>query len=110
MEITSELLHRMCVFETPKNQSTIQRVFPVWEVDHADNCEHADLRPLSASRRYMDELMRLKAAAAEQGCDYLTWNDIQACIDQVNVAVQEEHDRKEAPPLCPLNGLVIYVG
>lgn len=43
----------------------------------------------------MDELMRLKAAAAEQGCDYLTWNDIQACIDQVNLTVQEEHERKE---------------
>uniref|UniRef100_A0A669AYN2 IQ motif containing GTPase activating protein 1 n=1 Tax=Oreochromis niloticus TaxID=8128 RepID=A0A669AYN2_ORENI len=43
--------------------------------------------------RYMDELMRLKAAAREEGSDYLTWNDIQACIDQVNLAVQEEHER-----------------
>lgn len=42
----------------------------------------------------MDELMRLKAAAREEGCDYLTWNDIQACIDQVNLTVQEEHERK----------------
>lgn len=61
---------------------------------------NADLCRLSASRRYMDELMRLKAAAAEQGCDYLTWNDIQACIDQVNLAVQEEHERKEALHFC----------
>lgn len=38
--------------------------------------------------------MRLKAAAGEQGCDYLTWNDIQACVDQVNFTVQEEHERK----------------
>ncbi|CAJ1050052.1 ras GTPase-activating-like protein IQGAP1 [Xyrichtys novacula] len=45
------------------------------------------------AQRYMDELMRLKAAAREQGCDYLTWNDIQACIDQVNLTVQEEHER-----------------
>lgn len=44
--------------------------------------------------RYMDELMRLKAAARAEGSDYLTWNDIQACIDQVNLAVQEEHERK----------------
>lgn len=44
--------------------------------------------------RYMDELVRLKAAAREQGCDYLTWNDIQACVDQVNFTVQEEHERK----------------
>lgn len=44
--------------------------------------------------RYMDELMRLKAAARAEGNDYLTWNDIQACIDQVNLTVQEEHERK----------------
>uniref|UniRef100_A0A3Q3X7W2 Uncharacterized protein n=1 Tax=Mola mola TaxID=94237 RepID=A0A3Q3X7W2_MOLML len=45
------------------------------------------------SCQYMDELMRLKAAAREEGSDYLTWNDIQACIDQVNLTVQEEHER-----------------
>ncbi|XP_061671734.1 ras GTPase-activating-like protein IQGAP1 [Syngnathoides biaculeatus] len=45
------------------------------------------------AQRYMDELIRLKAAAREEGCDYLTWNDIQACIDQVNMSVQEEHER-----------------
>uniref|UniRef100_A0A3P8VPK8 IQ motif containing GTPase activating protein 1 n=1 Tax=Cynoglossus semilaevis TaxID=244447 RepID=A0A3P8VPK8_CYNSE len=45
------------------------------------------------AQRYMDELMRLKAAAREQGSDYLTWNDIQACIDHVNMTVQEEHER-----------------
>lgn len=42
--------------------------------------------------RYMDELMRLKAAAREGGSDYLTWNDIQACVDQVNSTIQEEHE------------------
>uniref|UniRef100_A0A3Q2YRT8 IQ motif containing GTPase activating protein 1 n=1 Tax=Hippocampus comes TaxID=109280 RepID=A0A3Q2YRT8_HIPCM len=45
------------------------------------------------AQRYMDELIRLKAAAREDGCDNLTWNDIQACIDQVNMSVQEEHER-----------------
>ncbi|XP_076002971.1 ras GTPase-activating-like protein IQGAP1 isoform X2 [Genypterus blacodes] len=45
------------------------------------------------AQRYMDELIRLKAAAREEGCDFLTWNDIQACIDQVNLTVQEEHER-----------------
>uniref|UniRef100_A0A8C2Z8R4 IQ motif containing GTPase activating protein 1 n=1 Tax=Cyclopterus lumpus TaxID=8103 RepID=A0A8C2Z8R4_CYCLU len=45
------------------------------------------------AQRYMDELMRLKAAAREDGCDFLTWNDIQACVDQVNQTVQEEHER-----------------
>uniref|UniRef100_A0A8D0A3G0 IQ motif containing GTPase activating protein 1 n=1 Tax=Sander lucioperca TaxID=283035 RepID=A0A8D0A3G0_SANLU len=43
--------------------------------------------------RYMDELLRLKAAAREEGSKYLTWNDIQACIDQVNQTVHEEHER-----------------
>lgn len=42
--------------------------------------------------RYIDELLRLKAAAREEGSAYLTWNDIQACVDQVNNAVQEEHE------------------
>lgn len=42
----------------------------------------------------MEELMRLKVAAREEGNDYLTWNDIQACVDIVNCAVQEEHERK----------------
>ncbi|KAG7468156.1 hypothetical protein MATL_G00139690 [Megalops atlanticus] len=45
------------------------------------------------AQRYMDELMRLKAAAREEGGEYLTWNDIQACVDQVNTTVQEEHER-----------------
>uniref|UniRef100_A0A672SQD3 IQ motif containing GTPase activating protein 1 n=1 Tax=Sinocyclocheilus grahami TaxID=75366 RepID=A0A672SQD3_SINGR len=45
------------------------------------------------SQRYIDELMRLKAAAREEGGDYLTWNDIQACVDQVNSTIQEEHER-----------------
>ncbi|KAI2662428.1 Ras GTPase-activating-like protein IQGAP1 [Labeo rohita] len=33
------------------------------------------------------------AAAREEGSDYLTWNDIQACVDQVNGTIQEEHER-----------------
>uniref|UniRef100_A0AAY4DW60 IQ motif containing GTPase activating protein 1 n=1 Tax=Denticeps clupeoides TaxID=299321 RepID=A0AAY4DW60_9TELE len=45
------------------------------------------------AQRYTDELTRLKAAAREEGGAYLTWNDIQACVDQVNGAVQEEHER-----------------
>ncbi|KAJ8340322.1 hypothetical protein SKAU_G00349550 [Synaphobranchus kaupii] len=45
------------------------------------------------AQRYMDDLMRLKAAAREEGSEYLTWNDIQACVDQVNNTVQEEHER-----------------
>lgn len=43
--------------------------------------------------------MRLKAAAREEGSDYLTWNDIQACVDQVNGTIQEEHESKHH--ICP---------
>ncbi|TRY65856.1 hypothetical protein DNTS_018018 [Danionella cerebrum] len=45
------------------------------------------------AQRYIDELMRLKAAAREEGCDFLSWNDIQACVDQVNGTILEEHER-----------------
>uniref|UniRef100_A0A673KMD5 Ras GTPase-activating-like protein IQGAP1 n=1 Tax=Sinocyclocheilus rhinocerous TaxID=307959 RepID=A0A673KMD5_9TELE len=45
------------------------------------------------AQRYIDELVRLKAAAREEGSDFLTWNDIQACVDQVNSTIQEEHER-----------------
>lgn len=45
------------------------------------------------AQRYIDELLRLKAAAREESSDYLTWNDIQACVDQVNSTIQEEHER-----------------
>lgn len=54
----------------------------------------SDIKTVCFFVRYMEELLRLRAAAREQGCDYLTWNDIQACIDQVNMTVQEEHERK----------------
>lgn len=61
-----------------------------------DNMVHALVfaltRYLFHPCRYIDELMRLKAAAREEGSDYLTWNDIQACIDQVNNTIQEEHE------------------
>ncbi|XP_018613911.2 ras GTPase-activating-like protein IQGAP2 isoform X1 [Scleropages formosus] len=43
-------------------------------------------------RRYSDRLITLKPDAVAKGQDFLTWNDIQACIDAVNVQVHEEHD------------------
>ncbi|XP_058854839.1 ras GTPase-activating-like protein IQGAP1 isoform X1 [Acipenser ruthenus] len=45
------------------------------------------------AQRYIDDLTRLKAAARAEGNPFLTWNDIQACVDQVNGTVQEEHER-----------------
>lgn len=45
------------------------------------------------AQRYVDELLRLKAKAQEDGNEFITWNDIQGTVDQVNTVVQEEHDR-----------------
>ncbi|NXG53318.1 IQGA1 protein, partial [Psilopogon haemacephalus] len=45
------------------------------------------------SQRYIDDLMKLKSQARAEGNEFITWNDIQACVDRVNVAVHEEHER-----------------
>lgn len=39
--------------------------------------------------------MKLKAQARSEGNEFITWNDIQACVDRVNVAVHEEHESKD---------------
>jgi Ras GTPase-activating-like protein IQGAP1 len=44
--------------------------------------------------RYLDELMKLKAQAHAENNEFITWNDIQACVDHVNLVVQEEHERE----------------
>ncbi|KAK1176523.1 ras GTPase-activating-like protein IQGAP1 [Acipenser oxyrinchus oxyrinchus] len=44
-------------------------------------------------QRYADLLMSVKAEASAKGQEYLTWNDIQRCIDEVNIQVHEEHER-----------------
>ncbi|NWX80225.1 IQGA1 protein, partial [Alca torda] len=45
------------------------------------------------SQRYIDDLMKLKAQIRAEGNDFITWNDIQSCIDRVNIVVHEEHER-----------------
>ncbi|NWY04953.1 IQGA1 protein, partial [Nothoprocta ornata] len=45
------------------------------------------------SQRYVDDLMKLKAQTRIEGNEFISWNDIQACVDRVNIAVQEEHER-----------------
>lgn len=45
-------------------------------------------------RRYADELLSVKQEALSQGQDTLSWNEIQNCIDMINVQIQEENDRK----------------
>ncbi|NP_001082590.1 IQ motif containing GTPase activating protein 1 L homeolog [Xenopus laevis] len=44
-------------------------------------------------QRYIDELIRMKQQAREEGIEFITWNDIQGCVTQVNLTVQEEHER-----------------
>uniref|UniRef100_A0A8C2D1I6 IQ motif containing GTPase activating protein 1 n=1 Tax=Cyprinus carpio TaxID=7962 RepID=A0A8C2D1I6_CYPCA len=41
-------------------------------------------------------LTGLKYYFKTHSCDFLTWNDIQACVDQVNNTIQEEHERIDA--------------
>ncbi|KAM4616116.1 ras GTPase-activating-like protein IQGAP2 isoform 2-T2 [Polymixia lowei] len=43
--------------------------------------------------RYADTLIKLRAEALAEGQEFLTWNDVQKCIDTVNVQVHEEHER-----------------
>uniref|UniRef100_A0A3Q0T8C6 IQ motif containing GTPase activating protein 2 n=1 Tax=Amphilophus citrinellus TaxID=61819 RepID=A0A3Q0T8C6_AMPCI len=43
--------------------------------------------------RYADMLMKERAEALSTGQEFLTWNDVQKCIDTVNIQVQEEHER-----------------
>uniref|UniRef100_A0A8B9NA08 IQ motif containing GTPase activating protein 1 n=1 Tax=Accipiter nisus TaxID=211598 RepID=A0A8B9NA08_9AVES len=45
------------------------------------------------SQRYVDDLMKLKAQTRAEGNEFITWNDIQSCVDRVNIVVHEEHER-----------------
>ncbi|KAM6303800.1 ras GTPase-activating-like protein IQGAP1 isoform 1-T1 [Podargus strigoides] len=45
------------------------------------------------SQRYIDDLMKLKAQTRAEGNEFITWNDIQSCVDRVNMVVHEEHER-----------------
>lgn len=47
------------------------------------------------SLRYADTLIKLRGEALAKGQEFLTWNDVQKCIDTVNVQVHEEHERKK---------------
>uniref|UniRef100_A0A8C9ZR75 IQ motif containing GTPase activating protein 2 n=1 Tax=Sander lucioperca TaxID=283035 RepID=A0A8C9ZR75_SANLU len=43
--------------------------------------------------RYADTLIKLRGEALAKGQEFLTWNDVQKCIDTVNIQVHEEHER-----------------
>ncbi|XP_078479638.1 ras GTPase-activating-like protein IQGAP1 isoform X1 [Lampetra planeri] len=44
-------------------------------------------------QRYVEALMELKAQALSEGREHVLWSDIRTCVDDINVTVQEEHDR-----------------
>ncbi|XP_039219977.1 ras GTPase-activating-like protein IQGAP2 isoform X1 [Crotalus tigris] len=44
-------------------------------------------------QRCADTLLSIKLEALSQGQQYLSWNDIQNCIDMVNTQIQEENDK-----------------
>lgn len=50
---------------------------------------------MTLSFRYADTLIKERAESLAKGQEFLTWNDVQKCIDTVNVQVHEEHERKE---------------
>uniref|UniRef100_A0ABI7Z8A4 IQ motif containing GTPase activating protein 2 n=1 Tax=Felis catus TaxID=9685 RepID=A0ABI7Z8A4_FELCA len=43
--------------------------------------------------RYTNALFTMKLEALSQGQENLSWNEIQKCIDMVNIQIQEENDR-----------------
>uniref|UniRef100_A0A668ACQ0 IQ motif containing GTPase activating protein 2 n=1 Tax=Myripristis murdjan TaxID=586833 RepID=A0A668ACQ0_9TELE len=61
------------------------------------NMDHDNLN------RYADTLIKMRAEALTQGQEFLTWNDVQKCIDTVNSQVHEEHERKKAPQTSEIN-------
>ncbi|XP_066512297.1 ras GTPase-activating-like protein IQGAP2 [Hoplias malabaricus] len=44
-------------------------------------------------QRYADTLISLRAESLARGQEFLSWNDVQKCIDSVNFQVNEEHER-----------------
>ncbi|XP_043558639.1 ras GTPase-activating-like protein IQGAP2 [Chiloscyllium plagiosum] len=45
------------------------------------------------TQRYADKLVQMKRQAADEGQQYLSWNDIQSCIEEINLQVQEENEK-----------------
>uniref|UniRef100_A0AAY4BEK0 IQ motif containing GTPase activating protein 2 n=1 Tax=Denticeps clupeoides TaxID=299321 RepID=A0AAY4BEK0_9TELE len=56
------------------------------------NMEHENMQ------RYADTLVTLRSESLAQGQEFLTWNDIQKTVDQVNRQVNEEHE-----PIAEIN-------
>ncbi|XP_067885598.1 ras GTPase-activating-like protein IQGAP2 isoform X2 [Heterodontus francisci] len=68
--------------------------------DVQDVLQHLTSSPIGLSnlhdantQRYADMLILMKGQAADQGQQYLSWNDIQSCIEEVNLQVKEESEK-----------------
>lgn len=61
---------------------------------------------LALPPRYADTLIQQREETLTKGQEFLTWNDVQKCIDTVNVQVHEEHERKKASINCIL--LIVF--
>ncbi|XP_019496548.1 PREDICTED: ras GTPase-activating-like protein IQGAP2 [Hipposideros armiger] len=68
--------------------------------------------------RYANELLSIKLETSAQGQENLSWNEIQNCIDMVNIQIQEENERvvavgyineaiDEGNPVKTLEGLML---
>uniref|UniRef100_A0A8C4ITI9 IQ motif containing GTPase activating protein 2 n=1 Tax=Dicentrarchus labrax TaxID=13489 RepID=A0A8C4ITI9_DICLA len=55
--------------------------------------EVLDTKDPQAVIEYADTLIKQRMETLAQGQEFLTWNDVQKCIDTVNVQVHEEHER-----------------
>ncbi|XP_074836699.1 ras GTPase-activating-like protein IQGAP3 [Carettochelys insculpta] len=45
------------------------------------------------TQRYFDDLLELQRQSGKAGVEFLSWNDIQACVSSANASVQEENDK-----------------
>ncbi|XP_029437065.1 LOW QUALITY PROTEIN: ras GTPase-activating-like protein IQGAP3 [Rhinatrema bivittatum] len=52
----------------------------------------ADIEDENA-QRYFDKLLKLKHQSQKAGMPFLCWNQLQACVSDVNASIQEEHDK-----------------
>jgi len=61
--------------------------------------------------RYADMLIKERAECLAKGQEFLTWNDVQKCIDTVNIQVHEEHEREEVLQIsgCCLHLVACFV-
>lgn len=63
---------------------------------------------MAISLRYADTLIKQREDALAKGQEFLTWNDVQKCIDTVNIQVHEEHERKKVKTVSNLRQMFYF--